>query len=77
MNLDCFVEIPNIYCGEVGEPFTKEVLQIIKDFAEMGWWPVDFGEDDGVNTQLWFAKNEGMSYTQVRSQVNHFLKTME
>jgi hypothetical protein len=66
------VLIPNAHCGEVGEPITHEVLQIINGLANAGYWPLDWGEGDDRHTTLYFVK--GDSPTQTQQQAQYFIK---
>lgn len=69
--MDLYVKLPNAVCGEVGEPLSKEITDVIHSLALANFWPVDFGEDDGDHTELWFKRD---SADVVARQVVHFLK---
>lgn len=70
---DLVICLPNQICGEVGEPLQEEVVGIVRAMADAGYWPVDFGENTGTYTELWFS-NSTSDELKVKDQAEWFIK---
>jgi hypothetical protein len=66
---ECVVILPNSICGEVGENLDSRIESLITNMANAGWWPVDFGENTGKTTELWFAYEPACA----SAQAEHFI----
>lgn len=76
MNVELSVNIPNSMRGEFGEPLDFRIRMLVLLMAEFGYWPLDFGEDDGETTELIFSCVETPG-TSPREIADHFLKDRE
>jgi hypothetical protein len=53
------IYVPTDKCGEPGgEDVHPDVIAIMRAYARLGWWPIDFGEQLGEEvTELWLTND--------------------
>jgi hypothetical protein len=75
MNLTIVLPLAFVGEGEPGDEFTHEFKAWLRALGADGWWPVDFGEGDNENIELWLVKEQGDKQlrTDVMVQIDHFI----